>query len=53
MKLGTFSCSGCTEGNYKSLKPIQLLISGELFELPVASYIKKIEPDGKFFSADD
>ncbi len=22
LKLGTFSCSGCTEGNYKSLKPI-------------------------------
>ena len=40
--LSLYKCSGCTDGNLKSLKPIELFIGGKYFEIPVESYIRSI-----------
>lgn len=42
-KLGLYQCSQCHDGNFKSLAPIQLSIGGKYFEMPVDSYIKRME----------
>ena len=45
--LGLYKCSGCTEGNFSSLKPIELFIGGKYFDLPVSSYIGKPDENDK------
>mmetsp|Transcript_6586 Transcript_6586/g.11122 ORF Transcript_6586/g.11122 Transcript_6586/m.11122 type:complete len:126 (-) Transcript_6586:30-407(-) len=43
--LSLYSCSNCNEGNFRSLQPLQLLIGGREFDLPVESYIQKSEDE--------
>jgi hypothetical protein len=43
--LGLYHCNSCTEGNYNSLAPIQLFIGDKIFEMPVDSYIKRIDDE--------
>ena len=44
-KLGLYRCTSCSNGNYKSLAPIQLLIDNKFYEMPVESYLKRIDDD--------
>jgi len=44
-QLGLYQCSSCGDGNYKSLTPIQLMIDNKFYELPVESYIKRLDDD--------
>lgn len=44
-KLGLYRCSSCSNGNYNSLAPIQLLIENKFYEMPVSSYLKRIDEE--------
>lgn len=44
-QLGLYRCSACSNGNYNSLAPIQLLINNKFYEMPVESYIKRLDED--------
>ena len=38
--LSLFQCS-CSQSDYNSLKPLQLMIGGQYFDMPVQSYLEK------------
>ena len=42
--LELYKCD-CDAGSYSSLKPIQLLIGGQYFDMPVESYVERKQTD--------
>lgn len=43
-KLGLYQCT-CSSGSFNSLKPLQLFIGGQYFDMPVSSYIQRTDDD--------